>query len=122
MKENVQTIDWCWEDFAKPTETHANGAVPRSHGNKGNRMPNLLSFEDVMCVVNFVMNYENLNGVPQPAAARAIDNAPPTYLQCSTTKKTVHADYTHNERSEVQNIRAILEQLGPPYSNCFSRG
>ena len=47
-----------------------NGPVPRIHGNTGKRKAHGLSFEDIKCVVQIIINYANVNGMPQPAAPR----------------------------------------------------
>ena len=45
-----------------------NGPVPRAHGNSGKRMPHGLVFEDIKAAVQFIVNYADINGLPQPAA------------------------------------------------------
>ena len=70
-----------------------NGPVPRAHGNSGKRMPHGLVFEDIKAAVQFIVNYADINGLPQPAAPRGTDNTPPVYLHCSNTKKSVHKEY-----------------------------
>ena len=81
-----------------------NGAVPRTHGNIGKRMQRGLAFEDIRAAVQFILNYADINGLPQPAAPRGTDNTPPVYLHCQNTKKSVHKDYRD---SLADNARVI---------------
>ncbi|MES9881925.1 MAG: hypothetical protein ABW185_13685 [Sedimenticola sp.] len=69
------------------------GAVPRTHANTGRKPPKSLTFEDVKNVVQYITNYAEEFGMPQPAAPRGRDNTPPIYLTSQTTKKEIHEKY-----------------------------
>ena len=66
-----------------------NGAVPRTHGNKGKLPHNAFSFETVNFIVQFIKNY----GLPQPAAQRGRGEVAPIYLPASEGYNTVHSKY-----------------------------
>ena len=58
-----------------------------------------------MQVVNFIGNYADERGLPQPAAPRGIDNIPTIYLTLGTTKYGIHKDY--KSTCTESSVRAI---------------
>ena len=81
------------EKVLKNLQKHlkSNGAIPRTHGNKGKLPPNAFSFNTVNSIVKFIKNYAVINGLPQPAAERGRGHVPPIYLSARkvTTLYTV---------------------------------
>ena len=49
--------------------------------------------DDVLCVVNFISNYADLYGMPQPAAPRDRDRLLQAFLPASLTKVALHSLY-----------------------------
>ena len=81
------------------------GATPRTHGNKGRIPKHALKYEDVRKVVQFIINYADEYGLPQPAAPRGRDNIAPIYIPAGTTKAMVHSSYRESCEESIQ--RAI---------------
>ena len=74
-----------------------NGLIPREHAAKGRRTHNAYSFEVVSSAVDFIRNYSNVFGLPQPAASRGRANQAPTYHQ---NHKIVHIKYQNACRKD----------------------
>jgi hypothetical protein len=72
---------------------HKNGVVPRIHGNAGRSPHNSLKLENIKPAVDFILNYSDDYGLPQPAAPRGRDDDPPIYLPASTKKLAVYELY-----------------------------
>ena len=72
------------------TRLKDNGAIPREHGNKGRLPPNAFSFATVQHIVDFILNYSRVYGLPQPAAGRGRAEAALIYLSASEGYNTVH--------------------------------
>jgi len=72
------------------------GVTPRTHGNAGRKPKHALNFEDIQRDVQFITNYADEFGMPQPAAPRGRDDVPPIYLTCQTTKLYLHLKYTRS--------------------------
>lgn len=70
-----------------------NGPTPRVHGNKGRLPPNAFSYETTKHVVDFILNYAKVFGLPQPAAGRGRAEVPPIYLPASEGYNVVHQKY-----------------------------
>ena len=81
------------------------GVVPRTHGNTGRKPSKSLKFEEIKTAVQFICNFSDEFGMPQPAAPRGRDNTPPIYLTSDTTKVRVHELYT--AVCSETNIRAV---------------
>ena len=64
-----------------------NGTVPRTHGNKGKKPHNALTFQDIKKVVQFIINFSEENGIPLPAAPHGRDDIPPVFIHSSFKKK-----------------------------------
>lgn len=86
------------EKILKNLQKHlkCNGAIPRTHGNKGKLPPNAFSFDTVNFMVKFIKNYAVINGLPQPAAERGRGHVPPIYLPASEGYNTVHTKYVQS--------------------------
>ena len=82
----------CLQNIWKSPKNH--GTIPRIQGNLGRKPKHALKLEDIKAVIQFVVNYSERYGTPQPAAPRGRDNDPPIYLPCDTLKKHVHDQYT----------------------------
>ena len=67
--------------------------VAPDHGSKGAQPWNVFSAEETSDAVQFIHNYADKNGLPQPAAPRGHNGAAPIYLPCFTTKRMVHSLY-----------------------------
>ena len=67
--------------------------TPRTHGNTGKRPKHALTFEDTTKCVQFMLNYADVYGLPQPAAPRGRAEHPPVYLPVSTTQAALHKNY-----------------------------
>ena len=70
-----------------------NGLVPIVHGNVGKTPATVYPFEVVLNCVQFLKNYAQINGLPQPSARRGRADAPPVYLPASQNYKIVHGSY-----------------------------
>ncbi|KAH3714846.1 hypothetical protein DPMN_057548 [Dreissena polymorpha] len=75
-----------------------NGPLPRKHGNVGKKPSQAVIYYDVKRVVEFLQNYADTYGIPQPAAPRGSDNTPPIYLDSGKTKLTIHKEYIESCR------------------------
>ena len=69
------------------------GPCPREHGSKGRKAHNAYPFDIVQNAVEFIKNYANVFGLPQPAAPHGRANQAPTYLPASQNHKLVHGKY-----------------------------
>lgn len=87
------------------THMKQNGAIPREHGNKGKKPAHALKFEEIENAVNFIKNYAEEFGIPQPEAPRGSDGIPPIYLPASDTKKAIHQRYLQS--CDESHIRAL---------------
>ncbi|KAJ8313349.1 hypothetical protein KUTeg_009135 [Tegillarca granosa] len=63
------------------------GVSPRTHGNTGKKPRHSLKFNDIKSTVQFISNYADESGLPQPAAPRGRDGVPPVYIPSNMTKK-----------------------------------
>ena len=83
-----------------------NGLVPIVHGNVGKSPAIVYPFEIVMECVQFIKNYAEVHGLPQPSALRGRADTPPTYLPASQNFKVVHGCYVKAamERDPSQRI------------------
>ena len=70
-----------------------NGPVPRAHGNSGKRLPHGLVFEDIKAAVQFIVNYVDINGLPQPAAPVELIILHLCIFIVPIQKKSVHKEY-----------------------------
>ena len=97
----------------------AHGTIPRTHGNSGRKPKHSLKFDDIKAAIQFVVNYSEQFGIPQPAAPRGRDNDPPIYLPCDTLKKHVHEQYT--EHCAQSGNRALkYKTFCKVWKNCVS--
>ncbi|KAH3790469.1 hypothetical protein DPMN_168671 [Dreissena polymorpha] len=69
------------------------GPGPRRHGNTGRKPKHALVFTDVERVVQFICNYAEEYGIPQPAAPSGGDDTEPIYLHSGTTKMNIYKLY-----------------------------
>ena len=60
-----------------------NGLVPPVHGNTGKLPSTTYPFEVVQDVLQFINNYADVHGLPQPAARHGRADTPPIYLPAS---------------------------------------
>ena len=70
-----------------------NGIVPRVHGNAGKKPHHAIKYREVRHLVDFLIRYADLYGLPMPAAPRGRDEDPPIYLPSSLTKTELHKSY-----------------------------
>ena len=59
-------------------------------GRKGQAAWNTLDEAETAGAVQFIQNYGDVYGLPQPAAPRGHNGPSPIYLPCFTTRKMVH--------------------------------
>ena len=83
-----------FKNLLKHIKTH--GLTPRTHGNAGRKPKWSLTYDDTKTVVQFVKNYAQQYGLPQPAASNRKDCEPPIILPAATTKKQVHQLYVES--------------------------
>ena len=83
-----------------------NGLVPIVHGNVGKMPATVYPFEVVLNCVQFLRNYAQINGLPQPSARRGRADLPPIYLPASQNYKIVHGLYVKAsmERDPTQRV------------------
>ncbi|XP_078328084.1 uncharacterized protein LOC144623518 [Crassostrea virginica] len=84
--------------FLQNIITHMNtqGVTPRKHGNiERQYVPShhSLKYEDIRLVVQFISNFADEFGLPQPAALRGRDDVPPIYIPSDMTTKDIHGKY-----------------------------
>ena len=104
------------ENLLKHYSEH--GAVPRTHGNTGKKPSKSLRFEEIKFAVQFIANYADEFGLPQPAAPRGRDDTPPIYLPSSKTKMDVHDTYSRS--CEEASVRVIsLSTFRKLWINCL---
>ena len=75
--------------------------MPRKHGYAGKKPSLAVIYDDVKNVVEFLQNYADRYGFPQPAAPRGSDNTPPIYLDSGKTKLTIHKGYIESCREDL---------------------
>ncbi|XP_053379714.1 uncharacterized protein LOC123532084 [Mercenaria mercenaria] len=95
------------------------GVIPRMHGNTGRKAHNAFSYNDVKRIVEYIKNFADEKGLPQPAAPRGRDNIPPIFLPSDTTKKEMHEEYVSLCRSSSSGFKAVsLTLFKNIWSNC----
>lgn len=87
---------------------NTNGLTPRVHGNKGKLPHHALKYDDVKRCVDFIRNYSEEYGIPQPEAPRGSDGIPPVFLPASDTKKQIHTKY-EKCLSEINPVPRIVK-------------
>ena len=85
----------------------SHGLTPRKHGNTGRTPHNALNYETLKCVIQFISNYGDEFGLPQPAAPRGVDGIPVIYLPSDMTRKSIHAKYAESCQDEQPAPRAV---------------
>ena len=70
-----------------------NGPVPREHGLLGHVPATTYPFDIVSDAAQFIKNFAEINGIPQPAARSGRAKNPPVYLPASLNYKIVHLKY-----------------------------
>ena len=65
------------------------GMVPHIHGHSGRTAPNALVLEDVRCILQFVMEYVEINGILLPGRIPGYKRDDIQLLPSSTTKRAV---------------------------------
>ena len=75
------------------THMNLNGKVPRIHRNKGRAPHHALKYKEIKYCVEFIVNYSDQYGIPQPAAPRGRDGVAPVYLPASLSKEHLHKEY-----------------------------
>ena len=97
-----------------------NGAMPRKHGNTGRKPKHSLKFEDIKMAVQFIDNYSQEFGIPQPAAPRGRDDTAPIFLTASTLKKDVHEKYVEScANSEPPSRHVKLTTFRHIWATCL---
>ena len=56
---------------------------PLTHGNLGKSPPTVYPYETVMDCIQFIKNYTEVHGLPQPSARHGRTDMPPMYLPAS---------------------------------------
>ncbi|XP_056013929.1 uncharacterized protein LOC125667802 [Ostrea edulis] len=69
-----------------------NGHVPRTHKNKNRRPSNAFHFDDLKNAIDYIQNYAEEFGLPQPTVKNK--SIPITYLPSSGSKTTLHSLYS----------------------------
>lgn len=69
-----------------------NGHVPRTHKNKNRRPSNAFNFDDLKNAIDYIQNYAEEFGLPQPTVKNK--SIPITYLPSSGSKTTLHSLYS----------------------------
>lgn len=83
------------EKLLKNLQSHlkSHGPIPRMHGNKGRLPANAFTFQTTEHIADFILNYAEIYGLPQPAAGRGRAESAPIYLPASEGYNTVHQKY-----------------------------
>ena len=83
-----------------------NGPVPMIHGNTGKVPKTTYPYEVTHGVVQFIKNFAEIHGLPQPSARRGRADVPPVYLPASHNYKTVHDIYVKSvmEKDASQRV------------------
>ena len=69
--------------------------------------------------VQFIDNYAEEFGIPQPAAPRCRDDTAPIYLTASTTAREIHETYVMGTFFELGKDKAAKgEGWAPPFISC----
>ena len=82
----------CTRHMLQKVQSHleAGCIVTPPHGRSGARPWNVHSDDENQSATQFIPNYADVHGLPQPAAPRGHNKPVPIYLPCHTTKKMVH--------------------------------
>lgn len=72
---------------------------------QGKKPVHALNFEEIENAVNFIKNYTDEFGIPQPDAPRGSDGILPIYLLASDKKKEIHKRYLQS--CDESHIRAL---------------
>lgn len=120
-KEGFLYLHSIGEKVLKNLQKHLkeNGVTQREHGNKGRLPPNAFSFETVQNIVDFIVNYATVFGLPQPAARRGRAGKAPIYLPASEGYNTVHGKYLEaclasgKQAAKYHSFRSIWLQCLP---------
>ena len=67
--------------------------MPREHGLLGHVPATTYPFDVVSDAAQFIKNFAEINGIPQPAARSGRAKNPPVYLPASLNYKIVHLKY-----------------------------
>ena len=70
-----------------------NGPIPRQHGLMGRLPATTYPYDIVSESANFIRNYAEVYGIPQPAARSGRAKNPPIYLPASQNYMIVHSKY-----------------------------
>ena len=92
----------CWIKVYDNIVSHLNenGFVPRIHKNKNRRPGNAFNFEDLKNAVNFIQNYADEFGLPQPNVKNHGNLF--VFLPSAGNKTLLHATYVKSCR-ETEN-------------------
>jgi hypothetical protein len=93
------------QNIMKHVQEHS--VTPRVHKNSGRKPLKALDFETIKAVVQFLSNFADEFGIPQPAAPRGRDGDAPVYLPSDNTKVMVHQLYTDTCAQRVPPIRVV---------------
>ena len=87
------------------THMNLNGKVPRVHGNRGRSPHHALKYREIKYCVDFLVNYSDQFGLPQPAAPRGRDGIAPVFLPASLSKDKLHKEYL--QACQANSIRPL---------------
>jgi hypothetical protein len=81
-------------EYVKNIISHMNenGNVPRTHKNKNRRPSNAFKFDDLKNAIDYIQNYAEEFGLPQPTVKNK--SIPVTYLPSSGSKNALHSLYS----------------------------
>lgn len=68
-----------------------NGCIPRTHKNKNRRLSNAFCFDDLKNAIDFIQNYAEEFGLPQPNVKN--QGHPHIFLPSSGNKSSLHSTY-----------------------------
>ena len=92
-----------------------NGFVPRIHKNKNRRPGNAFNFEDLKNAVNFIQNYADEFGLPQPNVKN--HGNPSVFLPSAGNKTLLHSTYVTSCR-ETENRHVGLTTFKLLWKDC----
>ena len=95
-----------------------NGLSPRVHGNTNKRPSNAFSFEVVHKVVQFIQNYAEEYGLPQPASTRK-ETGGEILLPCAESKQSLFDKYAEMCKSSDSTAVKLTSFKNIWYSCCL---
>ena len=89
--------------------------MARVHGNSGKKLKHALKYDDVKRVFDFIVNYENIHGMPQPTTTRGRDDIPHSSTHLLLRKPCT----TYRQSCEESNVRVVsLRTVYEMWNQC----